>query len=195
MNFLAHIYLSGKDNEIKIGNFIADALKGSTYKTYPKKITKGVIIHRAIDSFADSHKIYSKAKIPLQPKYGHYSGIVLDVFFDHFLARNWEQFSNQNFKAFCRNFYLTLALNVATLPPRYRYMFPFLVVGDWFGSYKYIDNIESVLYSMSKRTSLPEESKFAKEILLKNYKVYENYFFCFMPQIIIMIESKFKIKI
>lgn len=195
MNFLAHLYLSGNDNDIKIGNFIADALKGSTYKIYPEKIAYGVVIHRAIDSFADTHKIYSIGKIPLQSKYGHYSGIVLDVLFDHFLAKHWEQFSSQNFKAFCRNFYLNLTLNATTLPPRYRYMFPFMIVGDWLGSYKDVDKIESVLARMLKRTSLPAESKFAKETLITNYNLYENYFLEFMPEIILMVENKFAFKI
>jgi len=195
MNFLAHIFLSGNDNEIKIGNFIADALKGSTYKTYPEKIALGVVIHRAIDSFADTHKIYSIGKIPLQSKYGHYSGIVLDIFFDHFLALHWEKFSKQNFKAFCRNFYLNLTLNTATLPPRYRYMFPFMIVGDWLGSYKIINKTELALSRMSKRTSLPPESNFAKETLITNYNLYEKHFFDFMPQIIEMVENKFDIKI
>jgi len=195
MNFLAHIYLSGNDNEIKIGNFIADALKGSTYKAYSEKIALGVTIHRVIDSFADTHKIYSIGKIPLQSKYGHYSGIVLDIFFDHFLALHWEKFSKQNFKAFCRNFYLNLTLNTATLPPRYRYMFPFMIVGDWLGSYKIINKTELALSRMSKRTSLPPESNFAKETLITNYNLYENYFFDFMPRIMKMVENKFDIKI
>ena len=195
MNFLAHIFLSGNDNEIKIGNFIADALKGSTYKTYPEKIALGVVIHRAIDSFADTHKIYSIGKIPLQSKYGYYSGIVFDIFFDHFLALHWEKFSKQNFKAFCRNFYLNLTLNTATLPPRYRYMFPFMIVGDWLGSYKIINKTELALSRMSKRTSLPPESNFAKETLITNYNLYENYFFDFMPRIMKMVENKFDIKI
>jgi len=98
MNFLAHIFLSGNDNEIKIGNFIADALKGSTYKTYPEKIALGVVIHHAIDSFADTHKIYSIGKIPLQSKYGHYSGIVLDIFLTIFLLCTGKSFRSKILK-------------------------------------------------------------------------------------------------
>jgi acyl carrier protein phosphodiesterase len=195
MNFLAHIYLSGDDNEIKIGNFIADDLKGSKFKSYPEKIAHGVVIHRAIDTFADSHHIYSIGKTRLREKYGHYSGIVLDVFFDHFLALHWQEFSNHNFRAFCRDFYLNLVKHTTILTPRYRYMMPFLIVRDWFGSYREINGIESVLSRMSRRTSLPAESQFAKEILVKYYEVFEKEFFEFMPEIIEMVEREFRIKI
>jgi acyl carrier protein phosphodiesterase len=195
MNFLAHIYLSGNDSEIKIGNFIADDLKGSSYKSYPYKIALGVTIHRTIDSFADSHSIYSKAKKRLTNKYGHYSGIVLDVFFDHFLALHWEKFSDQNFRAFRRDFYLNLVVHSTILTPRYRYMMPFMIARDWLGSYREIEKIESVLARMSRRTSLPAESLFAKEILVEYYSDFEQEFFEFMPEIIQLVEQKFEIKI
>ncbi len=194
MNFLAHIYLSGNDNEIKIGNFIADDLKGSSYKNYPEKIAFGVQVHRAIDTFADSHHLYSIGKTRLKEKYGHYSGIVLDVFFDHFLALHWKQFSNQNFRAFCRDFYVNLVLHSGTLTPRYRYMMPFMIINDWLGSYVEVDKTESVLARMSRRTSLPPESQFAKKILLENYEIFQQEFFVFMPEIIKMVEDNFNIK-
>lgn len=193
MNFLAHIYLSGVDNEIKIGNFIADDIKGSSYKKYPEKIALGIVIHRAIDTFADSHHIYSLGKTRLTEKYGHYSGIVLDVFFDHFLALHWEKFSNQDFKAYCRNFYLSLVLHTRILTPRSRFIMPYIIIRDWLGSYVEVDNIASVLARMSHRTSLPPESNFAKKVLLENYESYQKEFFEFMPQIIAMVEEKFKI--
>lgn len=193
MNFLAHIYLSGSDNEIKIGNFIADDIKGSNYKKYPEKIAMGVIIHRAIDTFADSHHIYSLGKARLIEKYGHYSGIVLDVFFDHFLSLHWKEFSDQNFKAYCRNFYLNLALHTKILTRRSRFIMPYIIIRDWLGSYVEIENIVSVLARMSRRTSLPPESDFAKKVFLENYESYQKEFFEFMPQIIAMVEEKFHI--
>jgi acyl carrier protein phosphodiesterase len=194
MNFLAHIYLSGVDSEIKIGNFIADDIKGSNYKKYPDKIALGIIIHRAIDTFADQHSIYSMSKTRLTEKYGHYSGIVVDIFFDHFLALHWNKFSNQNFKAYCRNFYMNLALHTSILTRRSRFIMPYIIIRDWLGSYTEIDNIASVLARMSRRTSLPPESQFAKKILLENYENFQKEFFEFMPQIIFMVEEKFKIK-
>lgn len=194
MNFLAHIYLSGNNKEIKIGNFIADDLKGSSYLKYPEKIALGVKIHRAIDGFADTHHFYSIGKTRLAEKYGHYSGIVLDVFFDHFLALHWEKFSNQNFRAFRRDFYLNLVLNFSILTPKFKYITPFMISKDWLGSYREIDKIESVLFRLSRRTSLPQESKFARKILVENYEFYQVEFLEFMPEVIQMVEEEFSIQ-
>ena len=193
MNFLAHIFLSGNDDEIKIGNFIADDLKGSTYLKYPEKIALGVKIHRSIDSFADTHPVYSIGKTRLKEKYGHYSGIVLDVFFDHFLALYWNKFSNQELKSFSRSFYLNLVLHSHILTPKYRYIMPFMIVNDWLGSYVEVDKIESVLSRLSRRTSLPQESQYAKDVLLKYYDHFQNEFFEFMPQILFMIKENYNI--
>ena len=195
MNFLAHIFLSGNDNEIKIGNFIADDLKGSSYLKYPEKIALGVKMHRTIDSYADSHPLYSIGKKRLKEKYGHYSGIVLDVFFDHFLAKHWNNFSSQNLRAFSRDFYLNLVIHAGSLTPKYRYMMPFMIVNDWLGSYKEVDKTASVLFRMSRRTSLPPESDFARTILIKHYASFEKEFFEFMPQIVELIEDKFSLQL
>ena len=90
MNFLAHIYLSGDDPELKIGNFIADAVKGKKYTTYPQKIQEGIILHRKIDSFTDAHPIVKKSASRLFSKYGHYNSVIVDILYDHFLAKNWK---------------------------------------------------------------------------------------------------------
>ena len=86
MNFLAHIYLSGENKLIQIGNFMADGIRGNNYLNFPKDIQKGIILHRAIDTFTDAHPIFRKSKHRLHEKYGHYSGVITDIFYDHFLV-------------------------------------------------------------------------------------------------------------
>lgn len=88
MNFLAHIYLSGNNDLIKIGNFMADGIRGNDYNQFPNEIKKGILLHRQIDTFTDSHAIYRKSKHRLHEKYGHYSGVIMDILYDHFLAKN-----------------------------------------------------------------------------------------------------------
>jgi acyl carrier protein phosphodiesterase len=95
MNFLAHIYLSGDNDLLKIGNFMADSIRGHHYEDYPTEIRKGILLHRAIDSFTDMHPIYRQSKHRLHEKYGHYSGVIMDIFYDHFLAKNWNKYSNE----------------------------------------------------------------------------------------------------
>ena len=100
MNFLAHIYLSGDTNEILIGNFIGDYVKGNDYLKYPTNIGKGILLHRKIDAFTDKHSVTKSCKTFINPKYRKFSGIVIDIFYDHFLATNWEQYSSVPLKEF-----------------------------------------------------------------------------------------------
>ena len=95
MNFLAHIYLSGNNDMLKIGNFMADSVRGHHYLDYPDEIRKGILLHRYIDTFTDAHPIYRKSKHRLHEKYGHYSGVIMDIVYDHFLAKNWNNYSDE----------------------------------------------------------------------------------------------------
>lgn len=182
MNFLAHIYFSGNDPMVRLGNFIADSIKGNKHQLYPAEVAKGILIHREIDSYFDSHPLVLNGKTRLQEKYGRYSGIVVDMYYDHFLALCWSDYSDKNFKAFTRSFYLSLVLNLDILPARFRFITPYLIARDWFTSYKTVEGIESVLKRLSRRTSLPDHSEFAGTILKKYYSEYESEFRELMPQ-------------
>ena len=92
MNFLGHIYLSGQDTELAIGNLVADQIKGNRISELPDKIKNGIVLHRLIDEFTDNHISYKKCVRKLFPKYRHYSRIIIDMYFDHFLAANWDNF-------------------------------------------------------------------------------------------------------
>src|SRR5690606_38990711 len=100
MNFLSHLYLSGKSTEIIIGNFIGDFVKGAKMDDYPPEVTKGIKLHREIDFFTDNHPVVMKSKDKLRVKHGHYAGVVVDMFYDHFLAVDWESYHPQPLKIF-----------------------------------------------------------------------------------------------
>ena len=85
MNYLAHLLLSGNNEKIMVGNFVADWVKGRTFDQYPEDIQRGIVMHRAIDSFTDSHPLHKHSRSFFVPSYGHFSGIVVDVLYDHFL--------------------------------------------------------------------------------------------------------------
>ena len=89
MNFLAHIYLSGSDPDILLGNFMADQIKGRDLSSYGHNVRNGIILHRMIDHFTDTHVVSGEARAILRPSMGKYAGVVLDVFYDHFLATKW----------------------------------------------------------------------------------------------------------
>ena len=96
MNFLAHIYLSGNNDLIKIGNFMADGIRGNDYLKFPDDVKKGILLHRQIDTFTDLNPIYRKSKHRLHAKYGHYSGVIMDILYDHYLAKNWSNCGQLN---------------------------------------------------------------------------------------------------
>src|SRR5690606_6470869 len=111
MNFLAHIYLSGDDPNVVIGNFIADGIKGKDYQKFPTEIQHGILLHREIDTFTDAHPIVRQSTKRLHKNFGHYSGVLVDVFYDHFLAKNWKHYHEQPLAKFVENFYQLLETN------------------------------------------------------------------------------------
>lgn len=127
MNYLAHIFLSGTDKQIQLGNFIGDAVKGNSYSNYPQAISKGVLLHRAIDSYTDNHPVVKEAIQSLKPDFGRYSGILLDIYFDYLLASHFNEFSAIPLKKYSRNFYYTIIWNRRYLPDRIkRFMWHFI---------------------------------------------------------------------
>lgn len=184
MNFLAHIYLSGDSDEILVGNFIGDYVKGKEYLQYPVNIRKGIMLHRSIDSFTDSHPITRSSKSFVRDKYGKYSGIVIDIFYDHFLANHWPSFSDQPLNRFIHRKYSILNSNFSVFPDGVKRFFPYFVRSNWLEAYATMDGLESVLRRMAYRTSLPEFSDYAIIQLKNNYQSLSNGFVIFFREIV-----------
>lgn len=152
MNYLAHIYLSGDENNLlKLGNFAADSIKGKAYKKYPLAIQHGIILHREIDSFTDTHPIVFDSKHRIFKKYRHYSSVIVDMFYDHFLAKNWNNYHPTKLPIYIENFYLMLKYNYELLPKSVQNFYPYMVSDNWLLSYKEIDGLSKILTQMSSR--------------------------------------------
>ena len=108
MNFLAHIYLSGDNDLVTIGNFIADGVKGNDYKKFPEELQTGILLHRAIDTYTDAHDTVKQSTRRLHQRYSHYSGVIVDILYDHFLAKNWDNYSNIPLAIYAERFYDSL---------------------------------------------------------------------------------------
>ncbi len=195
MNFLAHIYLSGNNEEVKIGNFIGDYVKGSAYHIYPEKIKEGILLHRFIDSFTDKSTHTLDAKLLFAPKYRKYAGVVIDIIYDHFLAANWSRYSYITLKDFIDDFHELLIKHNDMLPTEAQNIVPKLIRNKRLYSYKDIEGIRSVLSTMSKYTSLPDHSDFAIEVLENNYELLKRYFFLFFSDITYYIKTVHNIDI
>lgn len=169
MNFLAHIYLSNDDPMHRIGNFMADHIKGSSYKEYPVTMQKGILLHRQIDSFTDKDEIVKTSKRRLHSRYGHYKGVIIDIVYDHFLAQNWNQYHHQPLEQFSKEFYAQLKEHWSYLPEKVQYLSRYMISGDWLTSYAQIDGIAGVLEGMNRRTGGKSHMDLAIEDL-NNYK-------------------------
>jgi len=195
MNYLSHIYLSGESEEIKLGNFIGDFVKGQQFLKYPTNVAKGILLHRQIDSFTDSHRLVKECVMKLRPGFGKYSGIVIDIFLDHFLAANWNNYSFEKLPSFIKRFHAVLLSNFFQLPSQVKMFLPFLVQNKRLQSYASFQGIENTLRIMVQRTSLPAETEFALKILEDEYLFFNKAFNQFFPDIINFVETKGDFKV
>jgi acyl carrier protein phosphodiesterase len=184
MNYLAHIYLSQNNDEIIIGNFIADFIKGNNYKHFSKDIQNGIYLHRQIDSFTDAHEIPRISKRRLHERYGHFDGVIIDILYDHFLAKNWIDYSDIPLPIYEENFLKLLKNNFEILPEKVQYIFPFMKEQKWLSSYATQEGIEKVLIGVNRRTKNKSKMHLAIEDLQLNYKDLENDFTTFFKELI-----------
>ena len=190
MNFLAHLYLSGNDRDIMFGNFIADYVKGKSYTRYNQKIQQGILLHRKIDEFTDKHAITKDLASLLKDRYKRHSGIVIDIFYDHFLSVNWSRYSNIPLEQFISSCHRLLLKNLWLLPSTIKGFLPVLIARKRLMSYSSLSGIENALHTMSKYTSLPDESTFALKILNENFSLMNEKFLIFFADLIEMVNQE-----
>lgn len=152
MNFLAHLYLSENHQQIIIGNLIADHIEGNRFKHYPEGIQKGIRLHRKIDTFTDTHNTVKKSKRKLNRRYRHYKGVIIDIFYDYFLAKNWKQYSQIPLDIYSLGIYELLSNNIVILPEKTKQILPYMIKYDWLYNYQFLDGIKDVLTGMNRRT-------------------------------------------
>ena len=185
MNFLAHAFLSGDDKKILVGNFIADFVKGKqALNGFEKQIIKGIELHRAIDAYTDSHAVVRESKNRLRPKYRHYSAVIVDVFYDHLLARNWKSFHHQTLDDFASATYGTIESYSEVLPLPVKQMLPYMIRGNWFVGYAQIAGINQALSGMARRTPYTSKMDEASKELHNHYEEFQKEFNTFFPDLI-----------
>ena len=193
MNYLGHLYLSGNDDKMMVGNFIGDYVKGKNVFNYPDKIRDGILLHRQIDTFTDKHKKVSEAKKLFRKEYGLYSGIIIDFLYDHFLARNWSLYSSSPLNVFTKHTHRILLSNYNILPTHVQGFLPFLIKNRRLESYASVDGIIQSIKIMANYTSLPDKTDFARHVLLENYVFLESNSMVFMNDVIEFVSDSFNI--
>ena len=192
MNSLAHIYLSGENDLVTIGNFIADGIKGKNYKEFPSEIQTGILLHRHIDTYTDAHKTVRLSTKRLHEKYGHYSGVIVDIIYDHFLAKNWKKYSDTPLDKYIDAFYGLLEEHYDILPLRIQKMIPLIIANNWLLSYASIQGISRVLNGMNKRTKNRSGMNEAVIELKTFYTEFESEFTSFFNELITFSDMELK---
>lgn len=186
MNILAHAYLSERKEGLLIGNFIADFIKGDP--THPRHglqpdVIAGIRRHRTIDSFTDAHPAVDSVRDLLHPRCHKYAGVAVDVFFDHFLANQFQQLTNEPLPAFVHYFYETLQQNTHRLPAAALRMTDYMIRQDWLSSYQFMEGIDRSLKGISRRTAFPSGLETAVDDLQTHYLFIEQAFSVFWPDL------------
>lgn len=192
MNLLAHQLLSFNDPEISVGNFIADAVKGKKYEQYNLNIQKGILLHRRIDDFMDHHPISIEGIKRLRPDFHKYSTVIIDILYDHFLARNWNKFHQLPLHEFVQRQYKFLHEYQSIMPEMPKRMLAYMSKQNWLESYIEIKGIIQALEGMSRRIKHDYQLDNAVEIMLRHYDDYENEVLEFIPQILLKSEEWLK---
>ncbi|WP_209400538.1 ACP phosphodiesterase [Pseudozobellia sp. WGM2] len=191
MNFLAHIYLSYNDDEITLGNFIADSIRGNKFKHLPLRVQKGILLHREIDTFTDSHPIPKMSSKRLHENYSHYSRVIVDIFYDHFLAKNWKLYCDTPLDTFVDNFYDLLEDHYTILPVGVQRMMPYMIADNWIFNYSKMDGIAKVLNGMNRRTNNKSKMNFAILDLERHYEAFEKEFTDFFEELMTFSKQKY----
>ncbi len=188
MNFLAHLYLAEDTDESILGNLLGDFVKGSPSGLYSDEIVKGIMTHRNVDKFTDSHAITKESKLLFSLPRRRYAGIIIDVTNDHYLSKHWSQFSDKDLDNFIHDVYRTLERHQQILPPSLARIIPFMIEDDWLGSYSKLGGVSNALGGISRRFA----RKFNRDIELAgaieeveaNYLELEEAFLNFFPELI-----------
>lgn len=190
MNFLAHAHLSGPDHNVLFGNFIADAVKGNGFNKFSDDIRAGIILHRSIDSYTDRHVQVRQSIARVRPSFGKYSGIAIDIFYDHFLAAAWSQYDQRELSDFTVDIYKILAKRFLLLPTRTKRMLPFMIAQNWLNSYANLKDLERIFYGMDRRTHFKSGMVHAVKVLEANYEDLRADFELFYPLLSVFTQSE-----
>jgi acyl carrier protein phosphodiesterase len=190
MNYLAHLFLSGSSDDIRLGNFIGDSVKGRDFGEFPEAVQSGIRLHRAIDRYTDSHPVVARSRKRLAGQFRKFAGVVSDVFYDHYLALDWPDYSNQRLSEFAETTYVRLGAQLPVMPERSRRFYVYMRNTNALERYATIEGIDDVMRRMAKRTRFESRMEDAALELAANHDQYRDEFHEFFPQLIEFAEAQ-----
>lgn len=191
MNYLAHIFLSGKSGRLQVGNFIGDFVKGSRLNSYPDGIRQGIRLHREIDSFTDSHEVVRETVTLLRPTFGRYSAILVDMYFDYFLALDFHVYSpDKSLERFSYHFYASVLVRYHHLPKRVRGFIFHFVFTNRLAAYSTIEGLKESLQIMARHKVTALEPDKTIDFLLQHHDELQKRFHLFFPDVIEFVRNR-----
>ena len=195
MNYLAHLLIAEHTQSSLIGNFLGDFVKGPVERLeYSEDIKQGIRLHRAIDTFTDTHAVFLQSKSRMTPARRRYAGIIIDLAYDHFLSISWSEFAGSNREAFIAGFYVSLEENMRWLPERCSRMAKPMILSDWIGRYAHLEGVSDSLNGISGRINrqFKRDNPLynAIEEVESNYEALHQDFLAFFPKLIQFSEKK-----
>lgn len=190
MNHLAHFFLSCENDDLLIGNFIADFIRNKEVTTFSEAVQEGIFLHRKIDTFTDNHKIVRQGTQRLRQYHGKYAPVILDVLYDNILIKNWHLYSGQNLKDFTQSVYIILQERFDELPLKLQKRIPNMIASDWLYQYGTDLGLRFVFQKMDERTKFPSNFVAAVEHFNEDYKLYEKEFNLFFPDLMEFVEKE-----
>lgn len=189
LNYFAHIFLSGREGQLQTGNFIGDFVKGHPGNRYPSKISEGILLHRKIDEFTDAHPVVRETVAIVRPVFGRYSAIVVDMYFDHFLAANFNRYSHQSIHLFAFRFYLVVLFNYRHLPSKVKTFIFHFVLTHRLNKYASIAGLKNSLEIMQKHKIPAFDPELIIGYLNENSNEIEKNFHRFFPDLIAFVDN------
>lgn len=183
MNYLAHAYLSFDRPGILTGNMISDFVKGKKKFDYPKEIRDGIHLHREIDRFTDAHFVTREAKEIFRPAYRLYSGSIIDILYDHFLALDENEFTDKSLATFTRYTYETLDRYEKYFPEQFGMMYPYMKMHNWLYNYRFLPGIQKSLGGLVRRAKYLQESDTAYTLFINHYGELKKLYQLFFPEL------------
>jgi acyl carrier protein phosphodiesterase len=189
MNFLAHVYVADITNDSMLGHLLGDFVKGRAIHAYSPCIQEAIQFHRRIDSFCDSHPVTRSSRNRIGPARRRFAGILVDLCYDHFLARNWHCFKSELLTDFTRRVYTTLAQDRTPLPERFDAILPKMIAYDWLAGYFHLDHVALSLDRIADRLTCGERFKGGIADIVDNYRELQSDFAAFFPELILFAEN------
>jgi len=184
MNFLAHVFLSQHDEELLVGNFIGDFIRKSEDKDFSEGIQQGIVLHRKIDYFTDNHPVIREGTRLLHARHHKYAPVLMDVYYDFLLAKNWAQFSTLDLRDFTQHVYKILERYLPIMPPVLQHRLPLMIADDWLVQYGKLEGLAFTFNRMKRRASEPSHFDHAVETLQLHLEPLEDGFLRFFPEAI-----------